>query len=1084
MTQARPDRSRRRRRRRRFLKWSALSLGGFLLLAVLGLPWWLATSPAQRFLLRRANEALAPGGLHFTSFSSSWFGPVEMTNFTLIDPQGDTVLKAVRAVWDRPLGRILFDRPRYGTLTLLGAQLDVERLPDGSIDLHEAVRAILKPNPEFALTIKIERGMLRFRSEGLAEPLTSDLADITLEVPPAPDAITWRIDLNQQAAEITPRRLEVGGSFDRWRAQPGELPRLEVSLDGRHWPIALSRSDLVYHTQYDGTARIERTAGQWSSRGEAALLNLDAVGPSLQGDHPHLDRIDASWDVRRNVSGLSARRVSIKSALGHFEASGDLTNLSARNAHLEGQLDLASVLNLLPKTLFVRDGLVLEKGSLKFAIHPNPGRDSAWQASAKVSDLLAHVDAQALRMDSPAEFSANFATDPDGSSRVESVSVVSPFLKATARGGPEQLITMSGDLDLAGIKAAFSEWLRLDGVELAGVGHLEGTYQPKANLFSSKLQASIANLNVQGIRPSEFQFEVGCNGPATSSGWPTDWNLLTLKGSGARGTTLSLQASQEGKGGGIAISGLASTSLSTTSPDATVATSTLSGRWSNRVLDLASATIEIMSADRKNLRLQGKGRLDTKLGTFELQPVGSNSSLTLTGDGLRVSGLVGGGPWVVELGLSGDMSELDRVVSSNLLGSSPQGIDGTWSAQVLARGDREHGDRFGGKFDWSQDKKPRAALAWQMERAPGADRLDLSEFVISGPVGNVSASGRLDDLWGSRRLDLRGSVAPDWEVLNKMLTARAGADAHIEGKSRSFRLSGSLATDSIAQLAKQLDGEIGVDLTTAKLYGLTLGPMPLGLRARAGGIELIPIDTTVNGGKLRVEAGLEIDSKGRAAIRVKPDSYVRDANINDDVSRTFLAFAAPILADATRVKGLVDVGVRDGWFPLSNHPELNVIFEGSVVFRDVAFGPGPFADELLVIVAPNRIPRITLDEPVYLSIRDGKVHQRGLAIPIGGLSRIELEGWVGFDRTMALTASLPVTSALLGNQMLLADIAAGTTVKVPLRGTLSQPEIDREVLAIHMKDLAKTLLKRGAMRGAAELLMRRARTKEEPKSRP
>ena len=242
----------RSRRRRRLLKWTVLGIMGFGITLIAGLPWLLASSSGQRFLLKKANEALSPGGIRFTRFAPSWFGPVDIANFVLLDPQGEPVVKADRVVWDRPLGRILFDRPRFGTLTLLGAQLDIERAPDGSVDLHEALRPILKPNPQFALTIKIEKAAFQFRTTGLAEPIRAEAADITLKVPPAPDAITWNVDLKRQQGGLATRRLEVEGSLDRWRVPPGQLPDLDLSIRGQRWPIDLNIADLLCSSKYDG----------------------------------------------------------------------------------------------------------------------------------------------------------------------------------------------------------------------------------------------------------------------------------------------------------------------------------------------------------------------------------------------------------------------------------------------------------------------------------------------------------------------------------------------------------------------------------------------------------------------------------------------------------------------------------------------------------------------------------------------------------------------------------------------------------------------------------------------------------------
>ena len=48
-----------------------------------------------------------------------------------------------------------------------------------------------------------------------------------------------------------------------------------------------------------------------------------------------------------------------------------------------------------------------------------------------------------------------------------------------------------------------------------------------------------------------------------------------------------------------------------------------------------------------------------------------------------------------------------------------------------------------------------------------------------------------------------------------------------------------------------------------------------------------------------------------------------------------------------------------------------------------------------------------LDDPVVWTIADGRVNQKGLAIPIGK-SKIEIVGSVGFDKTLDLTARVPI----------------------------------------------------------------------------
>ncbi len=366
-------------------------------------------------------------------------------------------------------------------------------------------------------------------------------------------------------------------------------------------------------------------------------------------------------------------------------------------------------------------------------------------------------------------------------------------------------------------------------------------------------------------------------------------------------------------------------------------------------------------------------------------------------------------------------------------------------------------------------------MSMSAEVARSGDSLSIKAMSARIPYLSASGSGRVDDLDGSRRFDFQGELKPDFEAINAWLTRQVEPGAKLSGRPRSFRVGGTLAgSDPIGSVV----GEIGFDLTGADLYGIKLGPTPIVVRARGGQILVDPISTTLNEGHLRLEPEIVLqDTKGDPLLRLGKNSSIRDANINDDVSRRVLAFVAPVLEGATRVSGRLSVDLDHAEFPLKSGRSRSAVVEGLVVFDDVAFAPGPLANDLLGAIG-RRDASLKLDRPVTLTIADGRVNQSGLAIPVGDLTRIELAGWVDFDRNLALTATLPVTSAMLGNNPLLSDIAAGTQVRLPIGGTLSNPKVDREAFTASLKDLGKSLLTRGATRGALELLMRATRPKD------
>ena len=187
---------------------------------------------------------------------------------------------------------------------------------------------------------------------------------------------------------------------------------------------------------------------------------------------------------------------------------------------------------------------------------------------------------------------------------------------------------------------------------------------------------------------------------------------------------------------------------------------------------------------------------------------------------------------------------------------------------------------------------------------------------------------------------------------------------------------------------------------------------------------------------------------------------------------------APVLDRATRAHGRVSVELDSAAIPLGGDPGRSTTVDGDVVFQDVEFLASPLADQLLGLIGRDDRPLLKLDEPVSLKIADRRVYQQGLALPLGRVSRIELQGWVDFDRNLAMTASLPLTPAMVGNLPILNSIVEGTRITVPIRGTLQRPEIDKDAMNLVLQDLVKTL-ERGVTRGAADLLMRLTRPRPE-----
>ncbi len=734
------------RRRRR---WKvAAALLGVLVASIAAFPWIAGTRPIRNWLLTRANRALAPGGLDASRFRFSWFGPTVIEGFGLRNARGHRILQTSRAVWDRNLFLVLFDRPRYGTLRLEDARLDIERLPDGKIDLAETLRPVLDGPEATDLTIEIARGTFRLRGKGLVEPVQA--RDFTLHVhrPPSPEPAMWTISLANSELES----LRLNGSYDRWDTSKGARKDLEFQVQALNWPLAIGSDQFAIRTAFSGSTRGELEHGFLATTGNISLANPTVSGPILNGDRIGVGPTTATWDVSQSEAGWKIKEFLVENALDSKTSFGSL-RASGDPIRVVGKLDLGAFSREFPHALKLREDFHLDRGIAEIAlaatqVDHRPG----WTVDLKLSGLAGRAGSRPLSIKRPANLRAQIS-DERGSLKLASLSLESSFLTAQTRESIAQETAIVGTLDLAAFHREFGDMIDFRGLEPTGLGR-----------FSAALRSEEAKIAV-------------------------DFHALTF---GLMDEAISLGAT----------------------------------------------------------RIQASAR----------------------GDLLR----------------------------------SP--ADASWNL----------------------------------------------------------------------RLDVASAQGP----------------------------------------------------------GLSVGPLTIAAQGEPGTVAIEPISTTLNGGTLNLTPEL-VDVAGGRTLRLGSGSSLRDAEVNEVLSRRVLSFVAPILEGATRARGFVSATIDRAEFPLNPDVASKAVVEGQVVFRNLEFGPGPLASDLLGLLGRGD-PTLKLDQPVILSIADGKIRQRGLAIPLGDLTRIELEGTVGFDRSLDLRATLPLTPAMFPNRPLVGDVIGGTRLTLPIGGTLSR----------------------------------------------
>ena len=181
---------------------------------------------------------------------------------------------------------------------------------------------------------------------------------------------------------------------------------------------------------------------------------------------------------------------------------------------------------------------------------------------------------------------------------------------------------------------------------------------------------------------------------------------------------------------------------------------------------------------------------------------------------------------------------------------------------------------------------------------------------------------------------------------------------------------------------------------------------------------------------------------GRPQLVIEPATVLPHTRVTPEVCQDLLKYIAPILADATQVSGDFSIEVDRWRFPLDDPSRGEG--SGRLTIHSLDVGPGPLVAELakLLKVPPKLL--VVEESPVTFRMADGRIYHDDLTFRIERLT-IHTRGSVGLDKSLRMTAEVPMPAHLLGEGPV-ASALAKQTLTIPIAGTLSQPRIDAEAM--------------------------------------
>ena len=1108
MEDTKPSNSPAPARKKRRLRKVLVAFGLLAIGLVAGLPRLLGTAPARSWLVGRINSRLAPGSVELEGLGLSWTGPIELSGVGLRDPKGKLVLAARRVGLGRGVLGLLASRPDYGTITIEGATVDVERRADGSIDVLDALASAFRADPspqaggapvpvpgpsptpalsKVAASVVLKGGTLRVASPELVEPIAAGSLDGSVTISPG-KPIELAITLGDEG-----RSLEIRSTIDQ---DPSSDPPGDRALTvvGKGWPIHVRRAGVEAKGRFEGTLAARQDRGLWAIKGDAALVGVEAGGPTLRGDRLTLDRVAAACDLGRSSTGWTVRKLDLTSPVASLQAVGSIPALDGTPATLRGRVDLAALARMLPDAMRLRDGLVLDRGTatIRGDLTTSGGADR-FEMAASLDDFAATEAGRAVTLRQAVRLTARAVRTPEKVS-VEAIEVKASGVDVTAGGDLEAGVKLNGTVDLPALAAQLRDVLDLGGFDLAGHARLAADCKTVGDSFKGRFAADCKDLKVVGMAAGPIardlvRLDASAVGPIGPGGIPADWHEARLD---LKAGDLKLDLVATSKGGDVGLVGGAGMDVASPVPGRLEAKATF--RRKGSVLDVDELRAGITPSDPRAaagvVALAVRGRLDLASGEGQFGPIPAYAvgAVGLGPGGAKVSGLGrADAPLGVDASLVGDLAALDRLLAS-WSGSPLKGYQGGWSGRwSVARSVAGRLD-VDGKLDVpaivAAGLTGRVSMALKGGYSPDVDRLDLETLDLLTGYGRAVVSGKLLEAKGRKLMELTGTVAPDWAAIDPIVASKVEPNARFRATARPIRLAGSLKADTTPQILAQMAGEVGLDLTMAEAFGVTLTPAAVVLKMDGGRAAFDPVVTTMNGGAVILCGDLGLDADYGLWLRLKT-SRIDGAAINEAVSNSVLSYVAPVLAKSSGVTGKVTVGLNRAALPITADGSMS--FDGGVAFQNVVFKPGPLGAELTSITG-QAAPDLKLDQVMAVWVANGRVRQNGLSIPIGGNGlRVAIDGSVGFDESLDLKATIPLTARALGLDPKLDKAVGGATVALPIRGTLARPAVDRKGLNLALRNAAKALGEKELKSEAGRFLERIAGPNQpggEPRSKP
>ena len=355
-------------------------------------------------------------------------------------------------------------------------------------------------------------------------------------------------------------------------------------------------------------------------------------------------------------------------------------------------------------------------------------------------------------------------------------------------------------------------------------------------------------------------------------------------------------------------------------------------------------------------------------------------------------------------------------------------------------------------------------------RNPTSGNMELNQFNIVSSLVDFDAAGFWNNTSGNvADFGFKGNLGMDLARIAALVRTFSEIDLEMAGKSaRPFELKGTLSPEQRQQWWRHTDFNGSFQADLIRVLGVELSSLEIPVTANDG-LALAELQGKVNQGGLLLRPQLDMRSEP-PVLTIPENSLVLDQmQITRDMANQLLARIHPLFMGASQMSGTVDLNLERFIWPLGTESLNDLQFSGFMDFNEVRFESSALIGSLLQVLRVEETGIDLSGRQIRFEGKDGRITTNPLRTNLSDTELI-ISGSLGLDTTIDYLAQAEVTERLVGGDLY--NYLEGTTINVPIGGTLSSPDISAQTVQRAVTDLVNQAGQRKLQEAAGDLLKR------------